>query len=69
MFFSRCERTIEILPTLPRSKYDPEDIDANAEDHCSDALGLQYVGGSTFREVWQSQLTLIMLGFDVLGYD
>ena len=32
---------------------DPEDIDANAEDHCADALayGLQYVGGSTFREV------------------
>ena len=53
MFFSRCERLIEILPTLPRSRYDPEDIDSNAEDHCSDALayGLQYVGGSTFREV------------------
>jgi hypothetical protein len=53
MFFSRCEHTIEILPTLPRSRYDPEDIDTNAEDHCSDALayGLQYVGGATFREV------------------
>jgi len=49
-FFSRCERLIEIPPTLPRSKYDPEDIDANAEDHCSDALayGLQYDLGLDF---------------------
>jgi hypothetical protein len=48
VFFKSCEHAIEILPTLPRSRHDPEDIDSNAEDHVSDALayGLQYSVGS-----------------------
>ena len=30
VFFSNCENAIEILPTLPRSRHDVEDIDTNA---------------------------------------
>jgi hypothetical protein len=38
VFFSNCENVIEILPTLPRSRHNIEDIDANSEDHVSDSL-------------------------------
>jgi hypothetical protein len=55
VFFSNCENAIEILPTLPRSRHDIEDIDANAEDHISDSLayGLQYRSGPDARSFQQ----------------
>jgi hypothetical protein len=47
-FFRNCQNLVDILPSLPRSKRDPEDIDDEAEDHCADALrySLEYRMGS-----------------------
>ena len=36
--FDNCVHLIRTLPTLPRSEYNSEDIDTNAEDHAYDAL-------------------------------
>jgi hypothetical protein len=37
-WFSTCPQHIRTIPTLPRDKKNPEDIDTNAEDHCCDTV-------------------------------
>lgn len=37
-FFRSCVNCIRTIPHLPRSDYNPEDVDTVAEDHCWDAL-------------------------------
>jgi hypothetical protein len=54
--FNHCRNLIEILPSLPRSPRNPEDIDPNAEEHTVDALrfGLERRSAPTaasFREI------------------
>ncbi len=46
-FFRSCPQVIEVMPTLPRDKDNPEDVDTDsADDHLYDALryGLQFKG-------------------------
>lgn len=46
VFFDCCQHAIDTIPTLPRDKDDPEDVDTDAEDHAFDGVsyGLQRVG-------------------------
>lgn len=37
-FMSHCKWAISLLPALPRSEKDPDDVDTDAEDHPYDAL-------------------------------
>ena len=37
-FFNRCLQTIRTIPTLPRDKHVPDDIDSKADDHCYDCI-------------------------------
>lgn len=37
-FFSTCTNCIRTIPTLPRDKKDPDDIDSGAEDHLYDCI-------------------------------
>ncbi len=37
-FFSTCHHCIRTIPTLPRDKKNPDDVDSGAEDHCYDAV-------------------------------
>lgn len=43
-FREKCPYAIDTIPTLPRDKDDPEDVDTDAEDHPFDGVtyGLQY---------------------------
>lgn len=51
IFFDRCQVCIRTIPTLPRDKNEPEDVDTEAEDHAFDAVryGLQWLGGGFKR--------------------
>lgn len=46
IFFHSCRHAIDTIPTLPRDKDNPEDVDTEAEDHAFDAVsyGLQRIG-------------------------
>jgi hypothetical protein len=33
-FFNTCIQTLRTIPTLPRDKKEPDDVDSKAEDHC-----------------------------------
>ncbi len=50
-FFRTCRNLIETIPTLPRDKNNPEDVDTDADDHGYDSLsyGLQYKSGGFQR--------------------
>lgn len=37
-FFDTCKECIRTLPTLPRDKRDPDDVDSSSEDHLYDAI-------------------------------
>ena len=37
-FFSTCIQCIRTIPTLPRDKQNPDDIDTKAEDHLLDCI-------------------------------
>ena len=37
-FFSTCIHCIRTIPTLPRDKKNPDDVDSRAEDHCYDTV-------------------------------
>ena len=37
-FFSTCVHCIRTIPTLPRDRKNPDDVDSKAEDHCYDTV-------------------------------
>jgi len=37
-FFSTCINCIRTIPTLPRDRQNPDDVDSKAEDHCYDCI-------------------------------
>ncbi|GAA4915893.1 phage terminase large subunit [Nesterenkonia rhizosphaerae] len=47
LVYNTCRDTIRTLPTLPRSKTNPEDLDTSAEDHLADAIryGVMHLEG------------------------
>lgn len=51
IFFDTCKVAIETIPTLPRDKDNPEDVDTDAEDHAFDGVtyGLQKKTGLLSR--------------------
>lgn len=42
-FFSTCLNAIRTIPTLPRDKQNPDDVDSKAEDHVYDAVCYLYL--------------------------
>ncbi len=48
-FFARCENAIRTIPTLPRDKRNPEDIDTASDDHAFDGVtyGLKWKRDAT----------------------
>ena len=47
LVYSSCRDLIRTLPSLPRDRRNPEDVDTTTEDHLADALryGLMYLSG------------------------
>lgn len=46
VIYDTCRHLIRTLPSLPRSKTNPEDVDTNAEDHLYDCLRYLLLGAS-----------------------
>jgi hypothetical protein len=44
-FMDHCRASISILPTLPRDKLKPEDVDTKAEDHVYDMVRYRVLAG------------------------
>jgi hypothetical protein len=52
IFFKRCAKAIETIPTLPISQNNPEDVDTGAEDHAFDSVTY----GLIFKKRWLTML-------------
>lgn len=52
MVYDTCRDTIRTVPSLPRDKKNPEDIDTTADDHLADSIryGLMYLAGKRVGE-------------------
>lgn len=54
-FMDNCLSSVAILPTLPRDKNKPEDVDTDAEDHVYDMVRYRVLAGAKLAKVTSLQ--------------